>query len=140
MASGLHQRLSYWEAGGRPALQPPTSRASRAWADSQMRAMNDPNERTDTTGTYRPIDCSLHDELESLAVRRLAGRIRYRDEAGHEQEVHDRIADIFASEGAEYLRLSSGETIRLDRLLQVEEGARQISFGTGSRADDASAS
>ncbi len=70
---------------------------------------------------YTPIACSLHDELEALAVRREQVRIRFQDADGGEREVAGTIADIRARGGAEHLRMDDGTTIRLDRLKEVVE-------------------
>ena len=68
---------------------------------------------------YLPIDCSLHDRVEDLAVRRKIVRIRHEDDAGP-AELDDSIADWFARDGVEYLRTGSGMTIRLDRVLEID--------------------
>ena len=67
---------------------------------------------------YTPLSCDRHDELEALAVRREAVRIRFRDAEG-EREAAGIIADIWAEGGAEYLRLDGGPVVRLDRLTKV---------------------
>jgi Rho-binding antiterminator len=69
---------------------------------------------------YQPIDCSLHDRLESYATLRQPCRIVFRDEAGGRSESHDRIDDVFAEDGVEYIRTGSGERIRLDRIEEVD--------------------
>ncbi len=73
------------------------------------------------TDSYRPIACSLHDELESLATRGRECEIRYRP-AEREEEIvtRGRIVDIYARGGAEYLRLDDGSVIRLDRIISVD--------------------
>ena len=68
---------------------------------------------------YLPIDCSLHDRVEDLAVRRRIVRIRHEDDTGP-VELDDTIADWFARDGVEYLCTGSGATIRLDRVLEVD--------------------
>jgi Rho-binding antiterminator len=69
--------------------------------------------------SYRPLECGLHDRLESLATLGRQVRIRYL--AGRsEAETSDRIVDVFARDGAEYVRLASGPEIRLDRLRTVD--------------------
>lgn len=71
--------------------------------------------------TYEPIDCSLHDELEARATRGTRCAIRFRGETdGDTRQVTDRIVDVFARDGEEFIRLSSGEEIRLDRLVAVD--------------------
>lgn len=68
---------------------------------------------------YRPIDCAIHDRLEDLAVRRVRQRLLLRDEDGTEREVSAAVVDVFARDGAEFVRLSDGEVVRLDRVLAI---------------------
>lgn len=68
---------------------------------------------------YTPIDCALHDRLESIATLRAVVRIEYIDDDGGVRGADDRIADVFARDGAEYLRTGSGLEIRLDHLETV---------------------
>lgn len=69
---------------------------------------------------YRPIDCSVHDRLEALATLGVPCRIRYRGPDDEEHELVDRIVDVFARGGEEFLDTAGGVRIRLDRLTQVE--------------------
>ena len=69
---------------------------------------------------YSPISCEFHDRLEDLATVRKQTHIRYQDEDGVEQHRDATITDVFSKAGAEYISLSSGETLRLDRLLEVD--------------------
>ena len=69
---------------------------------------------------YTPIACALHDRLESFATLRLVVRIEYVDDNGHARAADDRIDDVFARGGAEYLRTGNGLEIRLDRLETVD--------------------
>ena len=46
--------------------------------------------------------------------------IRYRDSEGMEQQRDAIIADVYSRAGAEYVSLSSGETLRLDQLAEVD--------------------
>lgn len=73
-----------------------------------------------TYSTYQPINCEFHDVLEAAAVRRAVVLIQYRDDEGITTALRSRIADVFASGGAEYLQLASGESIRLDQLVAVD--------------------
>ena len=70
-------------------------------------------------GAYEPIDCSLHDRIEDLAVRRKVVRIRYEGDAGA-IELDDTVADWFTRDGAEFMRTGSGLSIRMDRILEVD--------------------
>jgi Rho-binding antiterminator len=69
---------------------------------------------------YKPVDCSLHDRLEAFATTGQPCRIEYTSEDGGRRQAQDRIADVFASDGAEYIRTRGGEEIRLDRIEQVD--------------------
>jgi Rho-binding antiterminator len=69
---------------------------------------------------YRPVDCNLHDRLEELATLRQPARISYRDEDGEVRAADDRIVDVFAEDGVEYIRTEAGHQIRLDRIEDVD--------------------
>ncbi|NNF56823.1 MAG: hypothetical protein HKN04_01140 [Rhodothermaceae bacterium] len=68
---------------------------------------------------YQPIACGFHDRLEDWAVRRTPVELIWYDgdKARHTTAV---IADVYAKEGADWLRLDTGEVIRLDRLSTVD--------------------
>lgn len=68
---------------------------------------------------YEPIDCSVHDRLEHFAVRRTVLSVSFSSPDGTEQDRNGRIADLYAREGAEYMRLDDGTEVRLDRLREV---------------------
>lgn len=69
---------------------------------------------------YRPIDCSVHDRLESFSVLRTPCRIDFQAADGTTRVVTGRIIDVFTHDGAEYLRTDDGTEIRLDQLRTVE--------------------
>jgi Rho-binding antiterminator len=77
-------------------------------------------EQGDDMEEYQPIDCGMHDRLESYATLRQPCRITFRDDDGRQQEAHDRIDDIFAEDGVEYIRTGAGGQIRLDRIDNVD--------------------
>lgn len=68
---------------------------------------------------YVPISCEFHDKLEDLATLRQPAAVSYLDDNGTPQQRTAVIKDVYAKTGVEYLALSSGETIRLDRLVDV---------------------
>jgi Rho-binding antiterminator len=70
---------------------------------------------------YLPISCDYHDLLESFAMSRTATQIRFRDAEGVVQRRSAAIIDVFARDGSEYLSMSTGETVRLDHLLAVND-------------------
>ena len=70
---------------------------------------------------YTPISCDFHDVLEVAATTRKAVRVRFVDETGALQQRSATIVDVFSRRGAEYLWISTGETLRLDRLIAVDD-------------------
>ncbi len=69
---------------------------------------------------YVPLSCEFHDLLETLATTRQLAQIRFRDTEGLVQHRSATITDVYARAGAEYLSLGSGETLRLDQLVEVD--------------------
>lgn len=67
---------------------------------------------------YTPIACAVHDRLEHWAVRGASVEVVWSD-AEAERRSTDRIADVFAREGADWVRLGDGTEIRADRLVSV---------------------
>jgi Rho-binding antiterminator len=80
-----------------------------------------------TMSDYRPISCEFHDVLESLATTRKPAQVEYRDADGALRRSKAVLNDVCGREGVEYVALSSGETVRLDRLVAVD-GARLSDF------------
>jgi Rho-binding antiterminator len=73
----------------------------------------------ETPRPYRPIDCSVHDRLESLAtLGRRVEIVQRRDDA--QATHHAVIVDVYTHDAAEYLRLDDGTVIRLDELVSVD--------------------
>lgn len=72
------------------------------------------------TGDYRPISCEFHDRLEDLATLRKRTSVSYLDDDGVVQHREATVKDVFNRGGAEYVLLSSSETVRLDRLVEVD--------------------
>ena len=74
--------------------------------------------------TYTPIDCEFHDVLEAAATLRRNVAIDHLDDEGNRRVVDARIADLFARDGAEYMRLDDGSLIRLDRIVSIDDAQR----------------
>lgn len=72
------------------------------------------------TPPYKPIDCSLHDRLESAATLRQVVSIDFRDAEGELLHVEDRIVDVVSRDGAEYMKLAQGKEIRLDAIASMD--------------------
>ncbi|MGV7210124.1 hypothetical protein ACLB1G_19975 [Oxalobacteraceae bacterium A2-2] len=70
--------------------------------------------------SYEPISCDFHDLLEVHATRRQPTQIAFRDSSGAPQVINAIITDVYARNGADYLTTSTGVTLRLDQLVEVE--------------------
>ena len=69
---------------------------------------------------YIPISCSYYDRLEALAVRRTEVEIVYQKHGEDvERTTLGTIDDVYSKGGAEYVRLNTGEIVRLDTLVSV---------------------
>ena len=64
---------------------------------------------------YQPIACSLYDYLELLIMKKQRVHLIFKDD-----KIETRLLDIFTKEGVEYTNLESGETIRLDTILKID--------------------
>lgn len=71
--------------------------------------------------SYSPINCEFHDVLETRATTRAVTSVVFRNEAGEIERRNAIISDVFARNGEEFLVLDSGDTVRLDRLLQIDD-------------------
>lgn len=78
-----------------------------------------PGDTSSNSRPYQPISCSLHDHLEAAATLGRPVPITYRGDDGGEVRREDRIIDIVARDGVEFLKLEQGGTIRLDDLVMV---------------------
>ncbi|HFA47511.1 MAG TPA: hypothetical protein ENJ95_00680 [Bacteroidetes bacterium] len=67
---------------------------------------------------YRPISCDYYDELTLLAIRKTECPIIYQNN-GTAATVMAIIRDIYTRNGEEFLLLSNGQEIRLDRIISV---------------------
>jgi Rho-binding antiterminator len=73
---------------------------------------------------YKPISCDFHDLLEAVATTRKSVSLRFLDEQGSLQHRNAGILDVYSRGGAEFVTISTGETVRLDRLVEVDHAAR----------------
>lgn len=69
--------------------------------------------------TYKPISCSFYSRLENLADLKKHVPLVYHTEEGQLSLPRVVIEDVYMEEKVEYLRLSDGTEIRLDRLVSV---------------------
>ena len=67
---------------------------------------------------YQPIACEYHDRLESWAVRRQPVEVVWTEGDTKRTETAV-IADVFARDGADWIRLATGDVLRADALVSV---------------------
>ncbi|MBY0467502.1 MAG: Rho-binding antiterminator [Burkholderiaceae bacterium] len=70
---------------------------------------------------YEPIRCDFYDVLEALAMAKKPVEIRFRDHEGVVQSLCAAISDLFSLKGSEFLLTSTGDTVRLDQLVTVDD-------------------
>jgi len=69
---------------------------------------------------YSPIDCSFHDILLDRATRLLKVLIVYVSSNLRHEETEAIITDVFTRNREEFMKLDSGELIRLDHIRSVD--------------------
>ncbi|MBU2494719.1 MAG: hypothetical protein KJ571_19015 [Bacteroidetes bacterium] len=68
---------------------------------------------------YKPIACGLYDELELLALKNVKVLIKFIDEHGKIIKCNSVISELFSENKVEYIKLTEGQVIRLDNLVDV---------------------
>jgi Rho-binding antiterminator len=72
------------------------------------------------TDDYQPVACGFYDELGLRMMRGTPCRLVVETDDGREA-VDATIDDLYTEGDAEYVRLADGTTIRLDRIVTVDE-------------------
>ncbi|MUL38578.1 hypothetical protein [Gloeocapsopsis dulcis] len=70
---------------------------------------------------YIPVNCDFYNQLEALATLRQESQIVYQNAKGELAKVQGRIVDVYAKHKVEFLKADSGTTIRLDRIISVND-------------------
>jgi Rho-binding antiterminator len=75
-----------------------------------------------TEERYKPVSCDYHDELEEAAMHQKRIELEFELEGVTQRET-GRIADVFTSGGAEFVKFESGQggavDIRLDHIISM---------------------
>ena len=88
------------------------------------------------TEPYNRIPCGVYDQLEIVAMRQTASTIRYRDESGNECTLKEAIiVNLKSIEKVEFAILKSGQKIRLDWIIQLNDLVIQDQKGCYSSFD-----
>lgn len=69
---------------------------------------------------YQPINCTLYDRIESLAVKKINVEIFFVNEMGNEEKVFGKIDNIYSEAKSEYLTIINTK-IRLDKIKSISE-------------------
>jgi Rho-binding antiterminator len=72
---------------------------------------------------YEPVSCDYHDELEAAAMHKQDVELEF-DLEGVAQRDRGKIADVYTSDGAEYVKFLSTKgplEIRLDRIISMRD-------------------
>ena len=72
---------------------------------------------------YKPINCDFHSVLEDLATRGAFSRIQYYSDINEFITAQAIIKDLYTKEKEEFMVLSNGDIIRLDRIVRVNDHA-----------------
>lgn len=78
---------------------------------------------------YNKIPCGVYDQFEIVAMRRTPVTVRYRNKQHQEFVIDTKIVDLKSKDKVEYAILESGETIRLDWILQLNDLVVQDATG-----------
>jgi len=70
---------------------------------------------------YTPIACASYDELGLRMMRQTPTVLTLRHDDGTEQTVTATIRDIYSQNGAEYVRLDTDDSVRLDRIVAAHD-------------------
>ena len=70
---------------------------------------------------YKPIDCNFYDHLEAAATLRRRVALQYFNDLRQLCLESGVIDTLFIRDKVEYMRLKSGEEIRLDHLIRIDE-------------------
>jgi len=70
---------------------------------------------------YKPISCNYHDMLLAKATQKTYSKIQYFTEIREFLTVNAIIKDVFTNAKEEFMELATGEVIRLDRIISVDD-------------------
>ena len=80
---------------------------------------------------YQPVACSFYDVLQEAVTRRLYSKIQYYTEIHEFITVSAVIKDLYTKNGEEFIALNTGEVIRLDRIVRIND-----QLAPGQNVDD----
>jgi len=72
---------------------------------------------------YQPIACGFYDELEALATRKKQVYLQYFNDLRQLCQGSTTLKTFITRDHAEYALLASGEEVRLDHIIRVDDKA-----------------
>ncbi|WP_299990786.1 hypothetical protein [uncultured Pontibacter sp.] len=73
------------------------------------------------SSAYKPIDQNYRELLEALVAKRAATRLQFYSDIGEFLTLHATLKELAQRGEEEYLVLTTGEEIRLDRIVRVDD-------------------
>lgn len=73
------------------------------------------------SSNYKPIDKAYHKLLETLVARRAAARLQFYTDIHEFLTLHATLKELVNRGDEEYLVLTTGEEIRLDRIVRIDD-------------------
>jgi Rho-binding antiterminator len=70
---------------------------------------------------YQPIACGFYDELEAIATRKKQVYLQYFNDLRQLCQGPATIKTFFTRDHAEFAQLSSGEEVRLDHIIRIDD-------------------
>ncbi len=71
--------------------------------------------------TYKPIDCGFYDILEANATQKRYTKIQYYTDIHEFITTNAVIKNLITAQGEEFMELATGELIRLDQIVKIDE-------------------
>ncbi|MBF8965060.1 hypothetical protein I0P70_17565 [Pontibacter sp. FD36] len=73
------------------------------------------------SSAYKPIDQNYRELLEALVAKRATARLQFYSDIGEFLTLHATLKELVKRGEEEYLVLTTGEEIRLDRIVRVDD-------------------
>ena len=78
---------------------------------------------TQLNADYKPVSCDLSDELEGLSLKKKPVQLKVSTLNGGTDWKQGHIQDLFTQDHADFVKLSDGTVIRLDKIIEWREAS-----------------
>ena len=86
--------------------------------------MNTEINRQPKNDPYKPVSCDMSDELEAYSIQKTSLRIKVEEPNGVTSWMVGKVVDLFVKDHADYLKLSDGREVRLDKIIEFIPSTR----------------